>query len=151
VSFPAPEGSSISDRLKTELRLLMPWWERGRTERGFTATGVLGLDIYSVAEWLAEFVDAPMPADSPSEDLALADAFKLAVEELKAFYLEAATARPGGASHRELNDWFWDQTAAGELLWLLRDRARTHEEEAVRLHAAFTLVPESQVRRKETA
>lgn len=67
--------------------------------------------------------------------------FKLAIEDLKAFYLEAATSEPGARSVDAVNDWFWSQTAAAELLWDLRARLGEHDNEGIKAHAAFTLVP----------
>jgi hypothetical protein len=149
VSFPQPEGAGLAGRLQTEIRLLMPWFERGRTDRGFTATGLTGLDIEAAADWLAAFLEDPMPTVSPAGHLSLADCFKLAAEELKAYYLEAATAPPGQADHHDIDEWFWDETAAGEFLWRLREQAREHDDEGVRLHATFTLIPETIVRRRK--
>ena len=54
--------------------------------------------------------------DNPNPDLPLGDTFKLAVEDLKAFYNESAAAQPGYASSKDVADWFWGQTSAGNML-----------------------------------
>lgn len=152
VSFPVPTtGSALGDRLATEVRLLMPWFERSHAVRGHTTTGASGLDIERVCTWLVEFLTDPTPGVSPVTGALLTETFKLAVEDLKAFYLEAVTAQPSPGSAAEINNWFWDETAAGELLMTLRDRLKEHADGGVKRHARLTLVPEAQLARKKRA
>lgn len=149
VSFPAPAPTSEAERLIAEIHLLAPWFDRARKARGHTGTGASNLEIEEAATWLAGFLDDPPPRTSPVPDRPLADTFKLAVEDLKAFYLEAVTLQSGGA--QPVNDWLWDETAAGALLMTLRERLQEHPDEGVRLHAAFTLVPGTQLARRKSA
>ena len=45
-------------------------------------------------------------------------------DDIKAFYLEAATAQPGrSATSGALNDWLYKETALGAVLYDLRDKA----------------------------
>ena len=53
------------------------------------------------------------------DDWSFSDAFQ-------EVYLEAATSEPGARSVDAVNDWFWSQTAAAELLWDLRARLGEH-------------------------
>ncbi len=150
VSFPSPGSrSAVADRLLDETRLLMPWFDQGQKQRGHSAVGASGLDVEKICTWLSEFIAEPRPDESPLAERTLGETFKLAVEDLKAFYLEAVTAQPGSGSAQAINNWFWDETAAGELLWDLRQRLRKDADDVVRLHASFTLVPEAQVRRRK--
>lgn len=149
VSFPEPPaGSSLEAQVRAEMRALRPWFERGREARGHTATGMSGLDPEEAASWLAAFLDASPPADSPVPGQPLAETFKLAVEDVKAFYLEAVTAEPNPGSAAEIDRWFWDETAAGELLRALRERLAGHPDGRLALYAAFTLVPEGRLVRR---
>ena len=86
--------------------------------------------------------------DSPVAGRSLSETFKLGVEDLKAFYLEAVTAQPSAGSANDINTWFWDETAAGELLWRLREQLREHPDNGIRLHSQFTLVPAAQIERR---
>jgi hypothetical protein len=147
ISFSAPEKTDLCDRLKAEMRLLRPLWERGCKDRGHTTVGVSGIELDLLPDWLCTFLDSPMSEVSPLDEQSLVDSFKLAVEDLKAFHLEATITNPGGTAN-ELNNWFWDETAAGELLLKLRESCADHPDSGVRLHASFTLVPETQVHRK---
>ena len=142
VSFPAPSrGRAIADRLFEETGLLMPWFDRGRDLRRRSAADVSGLAVEDLCTWLGKFLEDPPPNESPIAERTLAETFKLSVEDLKAFYIEAATAQPGVGTAKEINNWFWDETAAGELLWQLREKLKKHPDDIIRLHAGLTLVP----------
>lgn len=150
VSFPAPSrGKAIADRLLEETGLLMPWFDRGRNLRRRSAADVSGLAVEDLCTWLGKFLEDPTPDESPIAERTLAETFKLSVEDLKAFYIEAATAQPGVGTAEEINNWFWDETAAGELLWQLREKLKKHPDDLIRLHAGLTLVPRAQVARRK--
>lgn len=149
VTFATPSsGSATADRLLEEARLLMPWFDRSSRLRGHTAADVSGLAVESICSWLCEFLTPSPPVESPVAGRALGETFKLAVEDLKAFYLEAVSAQPNCGTAQELNNWFWDTTVAGEVLRALREGAPDQADEVVRIHASFTLVPEVQIKRR---
>lgn len=150
VSFPEAVDSGLAARVSQEVDLLMPWFDKARAERQHTVTGVSGLSPEDAAAWLgsllgAESVEAPVDAESA------AMTFKLAVEDMKAFYLEAATAQPGGSS-TALAQWLWQQTALGELLFELREKFKDYEADPqLRIYALATTVPGVEVQRREQA
>ena len=125
----------------------MPWFDRSRNLRGHSAADVSGLAVESICSWLCEFLNASPPEESLVAGRTLGETFKLAAEDLKAFYLEAVSAQPNSGTAPELNNWFWDSTVASEVLRALRERASEFSDEVVRVHASFTLVPELQVKR----
>ena len=140
VSFPAPPSDpSELAALLTEVRLLLPWFERAREQRGVTRTGSSGLEIEAVCELLGALAAGETPPSSG--ELSLADQFKLAVEDLKMFYLEAVTAQPNPGSVEEIQTWFWNDTTAGALLKALKERLAERDDQALRIYARFTLVP----------
>jgi hypothetical protein len=65
---------------------------------------------------------------------------------LKSFYIEAVTAQPGVGSAQQINNWFWDDTVAGDLLWRLRETLKHHADELIRLHAGLTVVARRKAR-----
>ena len=70
VTFPAPSsGNGIADRLLTEARLLMPWFDRGRKLRGHSAADVSGLAVEDLCHWLCKFLEDPTPDASPLAEL----------------------------------------------------------------------------------
>lgn len=141
VTFAAPASADPDpgSRLSEEITLLRPWHDRAAEQRGGSAVGISGLEIEEAAQWLTRFLDE-IPTQAPAANLSVADAFKLAAEDLKMYYLEAASAQPGGSS-RDLNDWFWNSTAAGGLLQQLRAALKEAQDPALRIFATATLVP----------
>jgi hypothetical protein len=140
VSFPLLSSEdSLLDRVLIEVRLLRPWFDRGLQRRERTAFGTSGMDITDVCVFLSE-IEAGKASDCGG-DLPQGDLFKLAAEDLKMFYVEAAMEQPNPGTSRRVQDWFWNETAAGEFLVGLRDACRDHADPLVRNHARFTLVP----------
>ncbi|MFP6816555.1 MAG: hypothetical protein VB949_12935 [Pseudomonadales bacterium] len=150
VSFPAAAaGDGLGDRIAQETRLLRPWFDLGYRQRGHTGADVSGIDLDELIGWLCDFLADDSSDASPIDGRPLAESFKLGVEDLKAFYVEAITVQPNAASSSDINAWFWEETAAGELLWLLREHLQKHPDEGIRLHAQFTLVPAAQVAQRQ--
>jgi hypothetical protein len=148
VSFPAQStGGGLADRIIQEVALLRPWFDLGYRQRGHSAADASGIEIDELVRWLCEFLSEASP-DTPVAEHSLVESFKLAVEDLKAFYLEAITVQPNSGSSNDINSWFWEETAAGDLLWSLRERLGEHADEGIRLHSQFTLVPAAQVARR---
>lgn len=135
---PAGATPDLFSAVREEVALLQPWYERARAARGRTTVGVSGL---SLAEVLA-LLCAPLET-APRQPFD-ADAIRLAAEDLKAYYLEAATAQPGAASSRALLDWFWRETSGGALLRALQARFIDSEDANLRLLASLLLVPRAQ-------
>lgn len=118
VSFPAPAAEdTVAERLRREMQELRTWYDLGLERRGRTTVGSSGLPIDSIADLLIRVADGEVP-DNPRDDVDLGESVRLAVEDLKAFYYEAATAKPGSqqATADDVADWFWLQTEAGRLI-----------------------------------
>jgi hypothetical protein len=58
------------------------------------------------------------------------------IDDLKAFYFEAAAAGGAKPSSRQLGDWFWNDTAAGAAVRALRVAHLASEDERLKLIAA---------------
>ncbi len=136
VAFRQPETeSTLADRVQGEVQLLQPWYDQGRSSRaGRTAFGLTGMTIEETVSFLAEFTKPEQPADSAEE-------VKLAAEDLKAFYNEAAVSQPGTASASAIADWYWQQTEAGALIKAIRETCKSSEDRALKLTAKLLLVP----------
>jgi len=149
--LPVPEGQTdvdIADNLplvlaaQTELRVLLPWYEQAVGERQRTTVGASGIEISSLVPFVAEFLTDTFPA-SPNEFLSLPLALKAAVEDLKQVYLEAVSARPDAsdANHSQLNDWFWRETRAAELLSAVAAAVQGTEDQTLDIVARMLIVP----------
>jgi hypothetical protein len=85
--------------------------------------------------------EAADPRDGFSAPLIL----RFAVDDLKAYCLEAAagTAKP---SSRQLGDWLWNETATGAALYALREVLLTQDDERLPLIVANFMVPAARMR-----
>ncbi len=87
------DTAKLTARLLEEIALMRPWYDRAVDSRKRTTVGVSGMNPKAMGSFVAEFLDGGMPASKG--DLSPATLFKLAVEDLKAYYFEASTAQPG--------------------------------------------------------
>jgi hypothetical protein len=59
---------------------------------------------------------------------------RFAVDDVKAYYLEAAAAGAGRPSSRQLGDWFWNVTTAGAAIHALREACLASEDDVPKRH-----------------
>jgi hypothetical protein len=115
-----------------------PVWQQARARIGKTCVGISGLTPVSAVEFIERYhADVPMPNPKGMARVARA---RFAIDDIKAFYLEAATAAAGHPSSRQLQDWFWKQTLAGAMIRQFQDRALDSDDSNLRQIAA-SLVP----------
>lgn len=141
---PETDLERLRTAFKREVAELRPWYDLSIERRKRTAVVDFGPD--SAWELLDEFAAGDTPR-IPKADLALGTALRLAAQDLKAFYFEAATARPGSASPASgaFNRWFWQETAAGRILKAVKERCLTEADKSLRKTGAMLLVPLDQV------
>ncbi|HET7056729.1 MAG TPA: hypothetical protein VFI12_09720 [Thermomicrobiales bacterium] len=136
---PLEDASTPEDRLRVsflqEIGLMRPWYEEALREHRRTAIGLSGLSPDRIDE-AATFVAAwatgetpPLPDGVAGPELG---ALRFIADDLKSFYLEAASVQPGAgtAMSRELNAWLYHGTWFGQALYDVRDRL-TREAEAM--------------------
>jgi len=135
--------------LRREVTALRPWYETAVATRGRTTVGASGLAIEKLADFIYAYACGEEPAD-PGTGVPSAYVLKNAVEDLKAYYVEGITAQPGqgGASSRVLQDWFWDDTVAGEVLLKLKKVIEQSDDRLLSMMGTFFMVPGDVMRRK---
>lgn len=146
VSF-APAGDGARDpasRLADEIARLRPWHDLWRERRGRSTVGVSGIEVEAAARFVVGFLE-PAPPTNPRPELPAAELLKLALEDIKAFYMEAAMAQPGQGTSRVVADWFWGETVAGEIMLALRGLLAEHPDKLIAVVAQRLLVPQSQL------
>ena len=143
----ADEAGDRSEAIAQEVALLLPWYDLAREARGRTTVGLSGLAIEDAGRFLAGCLNA-VPSESPVAGHPVAMAIKYAYEDLKAFYAEAATVRPGAAGGDAFMNWFWGYTRAGGLLLDLKAALLKSEDELIRHMATGSIVPHSQRHRE---
>jgi len=145
VSF-APEMRQETDleRLRSafnrEVAELLPWYDLGMEKRGRTA--VVEFEPRSASELIGAFGTGAQPL-IPKADLSLSTALRLAAQDLKSFYFEAVTARPGSAapSSGEFSRWFWQETTAGRILKAVKERCLKETDKSLRKTGGLLLIP----------
>ena len=148
VPLPKPDLTAESEILQAaldEVAKLAPWYAVAAETRGRTTVGVSGLEIEAALRFLNAFLEHEDAApENQVADVTLGEALRLACEDVRSWYLEAATARPGAAKSRELADWFWGDTAAGRLFLALHAACAESTDARVRHVGASQLVPRIQ-------
>ncbi len=142
VNFPKPEAASEGERLNAvlaEIQELAPWYELSVGRRERTTVGTLGLKPEDAARFIGRFTQ-DMTILSPLEGVEIADALRLASEDLKAYYCEAATAQPGKGSADRVLQWFWLETQGAALIKNLRKTCKTSQVPAIFDVGDFMLV-----------
>ena len=147
VSFPAPvtvlsDTERLRGTLNQEIQELRSWYDMAVTKSGRTTVGVSELDPEEIGKFVGAFLGGDIPA-SPQDDMPVLDLFKLAVEDLKAYYFEAVAAQPGQrtASSSELANWLWRETTAGKVLFKLQEQWNGSDDSNIMLFSSLLLVP----------
>ncbi len=140
VSFPPPpvDADDLGAAVATEIGQLAPWYAESRRKLGRTSVSGRSFTVEEAAAHAVLFLGDP-PETGPAGVVRL----KEALEDLKAFYGEAATARPG-ASSEDMADWLWQETALGRLMFRLAETLEVCTDEPLRYLAIRSMVPRAQ-------
>jgi len=141
----APRAAGAHDlerAFQVELSALRPEYERAVSLRGRTSFGLSGLGLDEVVGLLLRLLGGE-PPESPFADVAPATLLTRAALDLRAVYTEAASAKPaaGVATSAALEDWFWNETRAAELLQALRAHLAKGPDRELAFAASKMLVP----------
>ena len=82
---------------------------------------------------------------SPNAEMSAPLTLRFAVDDLKAYCLEAGLAGTAKPASRQLADWLWNETAAGAAMLALRRAYREAEDDRLKLIAGNFLVPNLRV------
>jgi len=151
VSFAPAELDSeagLAAAFRREAASLRAWYDLALEERGRTTANASGLTIDQAVQLLIDFSQGKNPA-SPNPELEPGLVLKLASEDIKAFYFEALTARPGcPKGSAELADWFWGQTAAAKVIMAIKRACLKSDDKLMQLMGTLLLVPRAQAHRE---
>jgi hypothetical protein len=147
VSFPKAivqlnDNELLFATFQQEVSELRTWYETGVAKRGRTLVGPSGLDPETAAKYVGDFIftDTPKP---PRNDVAPLSLLRLAIEDVKSYYFEAITTQPGQqtANSKTLATWFWRETAAAKILFLLQQRWKEASNPALKDFSRLLLIP----------
>ena len=131
--------ADLKQRLKDEIEILAPNYASAKKARGRSSVGVSKLTMDEIAEHVTSFLNEPHQ-ESPREDLSSAMVLRFGVDDLKAFYAEAAS-HGGSPSSWQLGNWFWRDTVAGQILISLREAAMGQSDKRFNIVGSKFLVP----------
>ena len=136
---PATAEDDLVAAVRAETALLMPWYDIAVDVRGRTTADSSGLTVEAIIDTFAAFLDGE--PESPIPDTPAGAALNLIAEDLKAFYVEAATARTPNDSFAQIRDWFWHQTSASRLYHAVRAAYLDSDDELIRTVVERLIVP----------
>ena len=141
VSFDKPvTQTGLAGAVQQEIAALAPWYELTKRDRGRSVATLSGLAAEGAAKFLTDFItdqQTPVYRDGISLELAL----RLAVQDIRAYYLESVAAQPGARAARDAQNWFYRDTAAGRMLFKLRDVCLENQNSFVRTYGGKGLIP----------
>lgn len=120
------------DTLVAEIERLAPWYDRAVERLGRTTVGMSGLAPPAAGALVTEALAGELPAAQP---------LKLAIDDLRAFYLEAASAFPDPGTARTRKAWFWDETTFAKALLALQPKLAQSADRQHQILANLTLIP----------
>ena len=132
-------AEALAEELLAEVVRLQEAHQRWMAQYGRSTVGLSGLPIAACAHYVADWLSGKAPP-SPRDGFSAPLILRFAVDDLKAYFLEAA-AETGRPSSRQLGDWLWNQTATGKALHALRQQLMANEDERLRLIVANFMVP----------
>jgi hypothetical protein len=111
----------------------------GHAARLYSSVGLSGLSVADCGRLVAGQLRGEALTGS-REGFSPPLLLRFAVDDLKAYYLEAAAgaAKP---SSRQLGDWFWNQTAAGTALHTVRAACLASDDDRLQLIAGNFIFP----------
>ena len=118
--------------LAAEIERLATWHDRAVAAAGRTTVGVSGLDMPAAGRLLAQALSGELPP---------AQALKEAVDDLRAYYLEAASAFPEPGTPAMRKAWLWDETLFGKALLAVQPLLAASTDPQHRILGNLTLIP----------
>jgi hypothetical protein len=142
---PAPEVTDLSgwscpinlapgptDSLTTEIDRLATWYDRSVARLGRTTVGVSGLDMPAAGDLVSRALAGELPEAQP---------LKEAIDDLRAYYLEAAAAFPDPGTPVARKKWFWDETQLAKAILELQPKLAASADPQHKILANLTLIP----------
>jgi hypothetical protein len=118
--------------LAAEIDRLATWYDRAVAAQGRTTVGISGLDMPAAGAVVTSALNGQLPT---------AQALKEAVDDLRAYYLEAASAFPDPGSSATRKKWFWEETQLAQDLLALQPKLAASADQQHKILGNLTLIP----------
>jgi hypothetical protein len=139
--------AGLNKLFQREVADIMPSYVRFALINARTTVGLSGFDIAAIpshlVNYLCQDVHPPTDAGTPA-----VQRLRWAVDDLKAFYLEAMSANSETPSSRQMQAWFWDRTVAAQVIIALRQKLLASDDKRDQAVGRMNLIPGAQVQRK---
>ena len=129
----AGTGPDLPSAARAEVEGLATWHDMATRRRGRSVADTSGLAIERCLELVVDACQTGSTNDVRT--------LKAAVEDLKTYYVEAVTARPGAPPAGAVDSMLWNESALGRLLRRLADRGTRSDDAAMQFFATDSLVP----------
>jgi hypothetical protein len=153
VALPAVRPMDAPDAFRSaiekEIAILAPWWSEARERFGRTTVGNSELPPEAWPEFMTGFLEGEAPTGGPaafSDRPALA--LRFAVDDIKAYYGEAVMSDGRTPASRQVDAWFWNETAAADLIRALRIMGLESEMNAMKVVTGRFFVPAPWIEKK---
>src|SRR5258708_24559540 len=123
---------TATDSLAAEIDRLASWYDRAVAVRDRTTVGVSGLDMPAAGALVTQALGGALPE---------AQALKQAIDDLRAYYLEAASAFPDPGSAATRKKWFWAETRLAKVLLALQPKLANGADPQHKILAHLTMIP----------
>jgi hypothetical protein len=133
-------GQLDAESVIDEAKAVLPIWQKTQTRIKRTSIGISGLSPETAVEYIDRYF-SPDPMPNP-KGMAPVSRARFAVDDIKAFYFEAAFASGGQPSSSQLNEWFWKQTRAGKMILDFQEAARVADDRNLRMISGSLIPPE---------
>lgn len=139
---PAAMATDKPSSVAEEYTSLQPHYDSFVAAQGRTSVGVAKIPIAQCAELIDHVLTHGTAGTSPRPDISNVLMLRLALDDIKACYHEAALSRgDSGPSSRQLNDWFWLETYLGTQLRQVREQLLESEDKKLAGLAARFMIP----------
>ncbi|WP_147293865.1 MULTISPECIES: hypothetical protein [Afipia] len=137
-------NARLAELMEEEIRRLAHVHERWIARHNRTTVGLARLPIGQCARYVAGWMTGDA-RPSPWSDLSAPMMLRFCVDDLKAYCLEAAAGERKPSS-KQLRDWFWNSTATGSAIRMLRKVLQASDDERLSRIVSTFMVPAAQIR-----
>lgn len=145
----ALEGAGSSPRnaaewraaVEAEIAAIAPDWARARERFGRTTVGLSGMPSDAWPSFMTAFLNGELPSGPAPHHFAPALALRFVVDDVKAYYMEAAQSAGPQPASRQIDAWFWRETLAAKLLQVMRVQGMASGDKALKTVSSRFLVP----------
>lgn len=132
---PSLRADESLDVLLNEINQLAPWQALAANRRGASAFGLAGQTPEALVRQLVALTQSSTTHPSDWQTV------KLAVDDLRTFYEEAAASQPAPLESTALVAWLYTRTQLSRVLHKLRQLGLAHQDATVRQIADRLLIP----------